>query len=123
MAKKILVVDDEPQIVLLISSRLKAQGYEVISANDGQAGLEMAQKNQPDLMILDLMLPKIEGYKVCALLKNDYRYAKIPIIILSAKAQDEDRQMALQMGANEYLVKPFKADVLLERVAALISAA
>ena len=122
MAKKILVVDDEPGIVLIVTSRLKASGYDVISASDGQAGLEMAQKEKPDLMILDLMLPKLDGYKVCGLLKKDSRYSKIPIILFSAKAQESDMKLGKEMGADAYLVKPFKPDVLLEKIQELLPA-
>ncbi len=120
MAKKILIVDDEPNIILMVGTRLKANGYEVISAEDGQAGLEKAQKESPDLIILDVMLPKMEGYKVCGFLKRDYRYAKIPVLMFTAKAQPEDMDLAKQMGADAYLVKPFKPEELLAKVAELL---
>lgn len=123
MAHKILIVDDEPNIILLVGTRLKANGYEVISASDGQAGLEKAQKESPDLIILDLMLPKMDGYKVCGFLKRDYRYAKIPVIMFTAKAQDEDKRLAEEMGADAYLVKPFKPEELLAQIQALLKPA
>lgn len=120
MGKKILIVDDEPDIVLMVGTRLKANGYEIVSANDGQAGYETAQKEKPDLIILDLMLPKMDGYKVCGLLKRDYRFAKIPILMFTAKAQQEDMQLAKEMGADAYLVKPFKPEELLAKVKELL---
>jgi two-component system, OmpR family, alkaline phosphatase synthesis response regulator PhoP len=123
MGKKILIVDDEPDIILMVGTRLKANGYEIISAGDGQAGYEMAQKEKPDLVILDLMLPKMDGYKVCGFLKRDYRYAKIPILMFTAKAQEEDMKLAREMGADAYLVKPFKPEELLGKIRELLPSA
>jgi DNA-binding response OmpR family regulator len=120
MAKKILIIDDEPNLVVLLEARLKTQGYEILTAYDGQSGLEMAKKHKPDLIILDLMLPKIDGHKVCGLLKNDTRYAKIPIILFTARAQDSDRQMAKELGADAYITKPFESKVLLSKVEELL---
>lgn len=120
MGNKILIVDDEPNIILMVSTRLKANGYEIISAGDGQAGFEMAQKEKPDLIILDLMLPKMDGYKVCGFLKRDYRYAKIPVVIFSAKAQPEDIKLAEEMGANAFMSKPFRPEDLLAKIRELI---
>lgn len=120
MAKKILLVDDEADIVALVETRLKANGYQVISALDGQAGLAMAKKEKPDLIILDLMLPKMIGYKVCGLLKKDVRYAKIPIILFTAKAQEEDFQLGQEVGANAYITKPFHPQELLAKIEELI---
>ena len=120
MAKKILVVDDEPNLVMVVSSRLKSAGFEVISAGDGQAGLEMAKKEKPDLIILDLMLPKLDGFKVCGLLKNDTRYSKIPVILFSAKAQEADMNLSKEIGADAYIVKPFKPEVLLGKITELL---
>ncbi|HLD49590.1 MAG TPA: response regulator [bacterium] len=121
MAKRILIVDDEPHILLMVSTRLKGNGYEVLTAQDGQAGLDMARNEKPDAIILDLMLPKIDGYKVCGLLKRDARYSKIPIIIFTAKAQEEDQRLGKEMGADAYLIKPFTPEVLLETLAKLIN--
>jgi len=116
MAKKILIVDDEPSLVMLVSTRLKTHGYEVISAGDGQTGLDMAKKEKPDLIILDLMLPKMDGYKVCGLLKKDTRYSKIPIILFSARDQEEDKIQGMELGANAYIAKPFTPQILLEKI-------
>lgn len=122
MSKKILVVDDEPAIVQMVMNRLKASGYDCLSAYDGQEGLEIAQASRPDLIILDLMLPKMNGYLVCSLLKKDIRFAKIPIILFTAKAQEEDRKMGEEAGGDAYIVKPFNASVLLEKIQQLIPA-
>ena len=120
MAKKILVVDDEPSIVKILEARLKAEGYEVVSAMDGLTALDLAKKENPDLVILDLMLPKMDGYKVCGLLKKDTRYSKIPIILFTARAQEQDRKLGEEMGANAYLTKPFDSKTLLEKIRGLI---
>lgn len=120
MAKKILLVDDEPYIVLLLETRLKSEGYEVTSAGDGLAALERAKKEMPDLMILDLMLPKMDGYKVCGLLKKDARYARIPILMFTARAQEEDRKLGGEMGADAYLTKPFEPQALMAKVHELL---
>ncbi len=122
MGQRILIVDDDPDIVLMVGTRLKAHSYEIISAIDGQTGYDMAQKEKPDLIILDLMLPKMDGYKVCALLKRDYRYAKIPILMFTAKAQQEDMKLAEEMGADAFMAKPFRAEDLLAKIRELLPA-
>ena len=121
MAKKILVVDDEPAILKMVEFRLKANGYEVVTASDGQEGFEKAKTESPDLMILDLMLPKIDGHKVCGLLKADTRYKNIPIIMFTARAQEKDRKLGQELGAEAYITKPFEPDVLLGKIKELIS--
>lgn len=120
MAKKILIVDDEPQIAFLLVGRLKANGYECLSASDGLTALEMAKRDMPDLIILDLMLPKMDGHKVCGLLKKDSRYAKIPIVLFTARAQDEDKRLGEEVGADAYIVKPFEPVVLLGKIKELL---
>lgn len=119
--KRILVVDDETQLVEMVTMRLEASGYEVISAADGQEGLDKARRDKPDLIILDLMLPKIDGYKVCRMLKFDEKYMSIPIIMFSARAQESDRQMGMQVGADDYVTKPFDPKVLLEKIETLLN--
>ena len=119
--KKILVVDDEREIVEAIKRELEENRYEVLTAYDGLEGLEKARKEGPDLIILDLMLPKIDGYKICGLLKRDAGYAKIPILILTAKAHEEDKKLAETMGADAFLTKPFQPEALLELVRELIA--
>ena len=120
MAKRILLVDDEPQIVRLVGRRLRANGYEVLAADNGEMALELAQSEMPDLVILDLMLPKLDGYKVCGLLKRDSRYAQIPIILFTARAQEEDIKIGKEVGANAYITKPFNAQTLLQKIQELV---
>ena len=119
--KRILVVDDEEDIVKLVKMYLEYHHYEVITANDGQEGLEKVKTEKPDLIVLDLMLPKMNGYKVCGLLKKDTRYAKIPVVMFTAKAQEKDVKLAEEVGANAYITKPFKPEVLLSKIEELIS--
>ena len=118
--KRILVVDDEAELVKAIEIRLKEAGYEALVAYDGKEGLEKAHKEKPDLIILDLMLPKMDGYKVCGLLKADTRYGKIPIIIFTARAQESDIKMGQEAGADAYMTKPFEYQVLLGKVKELL---
>ena len=118
----ILLVDDEPDLVELVSQRLQATGYDVMTACDGQQALDQVKKKRPDLIILDLMLPKLDGYKVCRLLKFDERYKRIPILIFTARAQEEDIKLATECGADEYLTKPFEAKILLEKLKGLLTA-
>ena len=117
---RILLVDDEPNIVKIISRRLIAEGYEVFVAMDGMAALEKARAENPDLIILDVMLPKLNGYEVCRQLKQDTRYKKIPIIMLTALAQESDEEFVLEMGTDAYIRKPFKAQQLLQKIRELI---
>ena len=118
--KKILVVEDEIQLAEMLKLRLEAHNYQVVIAQDGQEGLDKARQEIPDLIILDLMLPKIDGYKVCGLLKKDARYTKIPIVIFTAKIQEEAVKLGRELGANAYLTKPFEPDVLLAKIKELI---
>jgi len=120
LTKKILVVDDEPNIVALLESRLQADGYDVISAGDGLSALNMARSENPDLIILDLMLPEMDGYKVCAMLKFDVKHMTTPIIMLTARAQESDQQMGVAMGADAYFVKPFDGKQLMGKVKELL---
>jgi len=118
--EKILVVDDEPDIVTVIGKSLKDNGYEVIAAYNGQEALEKAKTEKPDLILLDLMLPIMDGYKVCGLLKNDTRYSKIPIILFTAKAQEKDIKLGEKVGADAYITKPFEPEVLFSKIKELI---
>ena len=108
MAKKILVVEDEPELVKALEVRLKSQDYEVITALDGEEGLRKARKENPDLIILDIMIPKMDGYKVSRMLKFDESYKHIPIIMLTAKSEREDKALGEETGADEYITKPFE---------------
>jgi len=119
---RILVVDDEPAISQILQVGLERAGYTVETAADGQEGLMKARENKPDLILLDLMLPKLDGFKICRLLKFDERYRHIPIIILSARDQERDKQLALETGANLFLVKPQPLAALVAHVEALLKA-
>jgi len=121
VSKRILVVDDEEDIVALVRIRLEAEGYEVLVASDGQQALDTAKKEMPNLIILDLMLPKIDGYKVCRMLKFDERYKKIPIILFTARSQSSDKDLGMEVGADAYLTKPFDSKVLLDSIKRLLS--
>lgn len=120
MAKKLLVIEDERELVKAIQIRLEAGGYEVMAAYDGVEGLEKARKEKPDLILLDLMLPKMDGYKVCAFLKRDTNYAEIPIIMFTARAREEDKNMGKEVGADAYITKPFEPQILLAKIKELL---
>ncbi|MFC1725043.1 response regulator transcription factor [candidate division KSB1 bacterium] len=105
--KRILIVDDEPDLLMALKIRLTAAGFEVIMGKDGAEGLEKARNEKPDLILLDLMLPKINGYKVCRFLKFDENYRNIPVIMLTARAEEDDKTLGLETGADEYMTKPF----------------
>ena len=120
MTKKILIIDDEPQLVDMIKIRLESNNFGVIAAYDGQEGLEKARKEKPDLIILDLMLPKIDGYKVCRMLKFDNEYKNIPIILVTSRSQESDKKMGEEVGADAYITKPFEPQVLLKSIKKLL---
>jgi two-component system alkaline phosphatase synthesis response regulator PhoP len=114
--KKVLVVDDEPNIVKMLEARLSASGYAVITASNGLEALNKARSEKPDLIILDVMLPEMDGFKVCAMLKYDLNHARIPIIMLTARAHESDKQMGDSLGIHAYIVKPFDGKQLMEIV-------
>lgn len=114
--KKILIVDDEKDIVETLAFMLKAKGFECICAYDGEEGLKSAKENMPDLIILDVMMPKINGYKICRLLKYDNKYKNIPIIMVTARGQEEDKIIGEETGANEYITKPFEFSNIIETI-------
>lgn len=120
MAKKILIVDDEAQMVEMLKLRLRANGYDIITAYDGQEALDKAWKEAPDLIVLDVMMPKIDGYKVCGLLKQDTRYAKMKIVMLTARTQDQDKSMGQDVGVDAFLIKPFEPADLLGKIKELL---
>ena len=119
--KTVLLVDDEPDLLESLAIRFKASGYNVLTAIDGLDALQKARTLSPNLIILDLMLPKMDGYKVARLLKFDNRYSHIPILILSARGQDLDKEMGKNAGADDYMVKPFDSLDLISRVKRLLS--
>lgn len=117
--KKLLIVDDEADLAQWLERDLGKQGYQVFTAADGNRALEIAREESPHLILLDLMLPKLNGYRVLKLLKSDERYRDIPILVITARADEQDLTLALECGADGCLVKPLKFEVLLERIRAL----
>jgi DNA-binding response OmpR family regulator len=117
---KILVVDDEPDALELIGFNLKTAGYEVITAEDGNEALKKARSLAPDLILLDLMIPEVDGLEVCKILRRDEATAAIPIIMVTAKAAELDRVLGLELGANDYVTKPFSPRELVLRVKNLL---
>jgi DNA-binding response OmpR family regulator len=120
---RVLVVDDEPDLIRVLQFGLQAAGYTVDCAPDGQEGLKKARELRPDIILLDLMLPKLDGYKICRLLKFDDRYKHIPIIILSARTQEGDQALALEMGANRFISKPYDFSEILGLIETLLKQA
>lgn len=116
MGKKILVIDDEPLVVEVLKIRLKMNNYEVITASDGTEGIERAITEKPDLIILDVVMPGLDGYQVCQKLKEDRNTKTIPIIMLTALGQSPGRKKGYSLGADDYLFKPFDDQELLNSV-------
>jgi DNA-binding response OmpR family regulator len=120
MKKKILIVDDNPSLAKSLEIRLHGAGYETLAAHDGDEGLKMAREQKPDLILLDVLLPKIDGFTVCRLLKFDRLYEQIPIVILTAKSQAKDMEIGKEIAADAYVVKPFNWASLLALVDQLL---
>jgi two-component system, OmpR family, alkaline phosphatase synthesis response regulator PhoP len=119
--KKILVVDDEVDLVKTIQFSLELGGYKVLVSYNGEDALTQARKENPDLILLDIMLPKLDGYKVCRLLKFDEQYKHIPILMMTAKTQEKDKLMGKETGANEYITKPFDIEELMGKIKAYLN--
>lgn len=117
---KILIIDDEPDLVETLTFRLQAAGYEVVQAFDGLEGLEKARSESPDLILLDVIMPKMDGYHVCRMLKFDERFRDIPIIMLTARGQEQDRVTGQEVRADMYITKPFEAAHLMEKIKELM---
>ena len=115
----ILIIEDERALVEVLTYNLKKEGFDILTATDGQEGLRRAQTSLPDLIILDLMLPVIEGLEVCRQLRNGPRTKEIPILMLTARSEEVDEVVGFQMGADDYVTKPFKIKPLIQRVKAL----
>lgn len=115
-ATRILICDDDPVILRLLQVNLELEGYEVLLANDGENALEVANAEKPDLVILDIMMPKLDGYQTCAKLKESPATTDIPVIFLSAKAQQADIDKGREFGVEDYLTKPFDPNELIEVV-------
>ena len=122
IAKRILIIEDNPSFSRAINHIVEKEGYEVSTASNGMTGLRMAKDNPPDLLILDVMLPGLDGFEICSQLRADESTEKLPIIMLSAKGQEADKTTGLSVGANEYLTKPIDRALLLEKIASLLAA-
>jgi len=120
MKETILIVEDEKDIVKMLDYNLKKEGFKTLSTNDGEDALDLATRECPDLIILDLMLPGIDGLEVCKTLKKENRTASIPIIMLTAKSQETDKIVGLELGADDYVTKPFSPRELIARIKAVL---
>lgn len=114
----ILVIDDEKDLLELVRANLERNGFDVVTAADGRSGLEVARRRSPNLIILDLMMPGIDGLEVCREIRGDEKIQLIPVIMLTARAEEADRVVGLEIGADDYVVKPFSPRELLARVKA-----
>ena len=119
--KRILAVDDEPHILKLVSFSLSSHGYEVIQATDGMSAVEVAETEQPDLILMDVMMPLLDGYGACERLKANPKTAHIPVVMLSAKSQASEQKEGLDRGALCYITKPFTPRELVERIDELVA--
>lgn len=121
MSRRILLVDDENDILELVTPMLENSGYEVLTAADGQEAIEKARLQKPDLIILDLMLPKLDGYSVCRMIKLDKTIKNIPIIMFTARAGKDDQSTASEVGADAYIIKPFDPEAMLSKIKELLA--
>lgn len=117
MAERILVVDDEPRFVRLVEANLQTEGFEVLKAKNGQQAVEMAAAEKPDMILLDVMMPEMDGFQACERIRE---FSTVPIIMLTAKGDEEHKVRGLNLGADDYVVKPFSANELLARVQAVM---
>lgn len=116
MSRRILAVDDEPHILKLVSFSLKARGFEVIEATDGLSAIEVAEREQPDLVLMDVMMPALDGYEACRRIKANPKTAHIPVVMLTAKTQVAEQKTGLDAGALDYICKPFTPRDLVAQV-------
>ena len=121
MSKKILVIEDDPASMRLTQYLLEHKGYEVLTAQNGLEGLKMAQGEEPDLIIMDVMLPGVDGLDICYHLRAEPKTAKLPIIMLSAKAREVDKDAGLKVGVDDYITKPATPTEILNKVEALLT--
>ena len=117
MASTVLIVEDDPDTVKLVGLYLKRDGHKVLTAGDGIEGLRLAREARPDLVVLDLMLPRLDGMEVCRVLRDE---TKVPIVMLTARVEEEDRLTGLDLGADDYVTKPFSPKELAARVRAVL---
>jgi two-component system, OmpR family, alkaline phosphatase synthesis response regulator PhoP len=118
---KILVVDDEVYIVHILDFSLGMEGYEVVTALNGEEALAKAAEHRPDLVVLDIMMPKMDGYETCRRLKSEELTRNIPVILLSAKGRNVDQKMGFEAGADDYITKPFSPRKLVERINVILN--
>lgn len=118
--KKILLVEDDTDILKTTTVFLESEGFKVIASIDGIEGLHKARTEKPDLIILDIMLPSLDGYKICRILKFDNNYKHIPIILFTARAQDTDKHLGKEVCADAYITKPFEPKILIEKIKGLL---
>ncbi|WKZ51861.1 MAG: response regulator [Anaerolineales bacterium] len=118
---KILIAEDEPDIRELVAFTLRFAGYEVIAASNGEEAVQMASRENPDLILMDVRMPRMTGYDACRLIKQDSKLKDTPVVFLSAKGQESEIQTGLDVGAEEYLLKPFAPDQLTDRVKAILA--
>ena len=118
--KHVIIVDDEPDIIELVTLHLNKSGYRVRSFENGSSALDYIQQNPPDLIILDLMLPDYDGLELCKMLKKDDKYSSIPVIMLTARNEEMDKVLGLEIGADDYVIKPFSPRELIARIKAVL---
>lgn len=117
---KVLVVDDEVNITQILEFSIGSEGYEVLSASNGEEAVEKARREQPDLIILDIMMPRLDGYETCRILKANPLTKNIPVVLLTAKGRDIDKRLGYEVGATDYIIKPFSPNKLIERIHELL---
>jgi DNA-binding response OmpR family regulator len=117
---RVLIIEDEPNIVLSLEFLLEREGYETATAADGERGLALVRELRPDMVLLDIMMPRLNGYQVCQAIKADPNLAQIPVVILSAKGQEVEKLKGLALGASAYITKPFGNQEVLEAVRAAL---
>jgi DNA-binding response OmpR family regulator len=122
MTKRILIVEDEPDLAFILKAFLLSEGYDVEIAEDGVDGVEAAQANPPDLILMDVMMPEMNGYQACRLIKSDPLTQGVPVIMLTAKTYQTDRYWGLEAGADEYLTKPYDERLILSKIRSMIGA-
>jgi two-component system, OmpR family, alkaline phosphatase synthesis response regulator PhoP len=120
---RILVVDDEVYILHILDFILGAENYDVITATNGEQAIERVREEKPDLVVLDIMMPKMDGYETCRLIKSDPATKLIPVILLTAKGREVDQKLGREVGASDYITKPFSPSKLIERVQAILATA
>jgi len=117
---KVLVVDDEVYILHILDFSLGAEGFDVITAADGEQALARARSERPDLIVMDIMMPRLDGYETCRRLKSDPTTKQIPVLLLTARGREEDRRRGMEAGADDYMTKPFSPNKLIARVTEML---